>query len=223
MHIKSWPRWLKQVAESNGPPSCSQEGESGTLSFSPALRCCKCIFAWGHWVGHNWNCRSFLALSFQKAPTPCSCWHLSHWNRAASLLAYLTCADVLFSWFEQTTSQVAALFILRWGKETALMQMRLLNGRAERSTERALCPPWVSLWAEMLWLNILNKVTVVIVLQTWCSRGNIWALSLTFSVHLWLVLGGEASLQGWVVWSVWYLPCCWAVGPEGVSVLKCSL
>lgn len=105
---------LKRVAENKGRQSCSQEGENGTLSFSPAPHYRMCIFAWRHWAGHSWNCRSFLAWLFQKAPTPCSCWHLSRCNRAASLWAYLICTGICFNDLSKATSQRAALFILRW-------------------------------------------------------------------------------------------------------------
>lgn len=105
---------LKQVAENKGWRSCSQEGENGTLSFSPALRYHTYIFAWSHWAGHSWNCRNFLAWLFQKAPIPCSCWHLSRCNKAAPLLVYLTCMGVCFNDLSKATSHEAALFILRW-------------------------------------------------------------------------------------------------------------
>lgn len=117
---------FKQVAENKGQRSCSQEGENGLLSFSPARCYHKCIFAWSHWAGRSWNCRSFLACLFQKAPTPCSCWHFSRCNRAALLLAYLTCTGIWCNDLSKATRQEAALFILRrwewhWSRWDALM------------------------------------------------------------------------------------------------------
>lgn len=151
---------LKRAAENKAPRSCSLEGANDTLSFSPAPCYHTYIFAWSHWADHNWNCRSFLAWLFQKAPTPCSCWHLSRCNRAVSLLAYLMCTGICFNDLSKATSQEAALFILSWW-ERHWCRWDCSMGERNGGLKALLCHSWSPFWTEILWVNISVKVLLL--------------------------------------------------------------
>lgn len=108
----------------------------------------------------------------------------------------------------------------------ALMQMGLLNGRAEGRTERALlCPSRVPYWTEMLCLNITIKVLVFIVsVRVLVSMGSTWLLSLRSNCSFvagareWNFIAGQSSVE--CLASVLLLGC--AVHPYRVPTLKCS-